>query len=82
MKRTVRKWLSLLMAFAIVLSLMPVALAADETTDDPKPEADNWDGGIEGCEHEKYDIDDKDKPSCYKAGSITFTCTVEPPLLL
>lgn len=30
MKRTVRKWLSLLMAFAIVLSLMPVALAADE----------------------------------------------------
>lgn len=77
MKRTVRKWLSLLMAFAIVLSLMPVALAADETTDDPKPEADNWDGGIEGCAHEKYDIDDKDKPSCYKAGSITFTCTVE-----
>ncbi len=35
MKRTVRKWLSLLMAFAIVLSLMPVALAADENTQDP-----------------------------------------------
>lgn len=36
MKRTVRKWLSLLMAFAIVLSLMPVALAEDgNTTQNP-----------------------------------------------
>ena len=35
MKRTVRKWLSLLMAFAIVLSLMPVALAEDGNTQDP-----------------------------------------------
>lgn len=35
MKRTVRKWLSLLMAFAIVLSLMPVALAEDENNPTP-----------------------------------------------
>lgn len=35
MKRTVRKWLSLLMAFAIVLSLMPVALAEDENNPPP-----------------------------------------------
>lgn len=33
MKRTARKWLSLLMAFAIVLSLMPAALAVDHSKD-------------------------------------------------
>lgn len=73
MKRTVRKWLSLLMAFAIVLSLMPVALAEDETT---KPDPDKWTGGIDKCEHKEYDTK-REEPSCYKAGSITFTCKVK-----
>lgn len=73
MKRTVRKWLSLLMAFAIVLSLMPVALAEDETT---KPDPNKWTGGIDGCEHKEYDTK-REEPSCYKAGSITFTCKVK-----
>lgn len=73
MKRTVRKWLSLLMAFAIVLSLMPVALAEDETT---KPDPNEWTGGIDKCEHEEYDTK-REEPSCYKAGSITFTCKVK-----
>lgn len=73
MKRTVRKWLSLLMAFAIVLSLMPVALAEDETT---KPDPNKWTGGIDGCEHKEYDTK-REEPSCFKAGSITFTCKVE-----
>ena len=72
MKRTVRKWLSLLMAFAIVLSLMPVALAEDETT---KPNPNKWTGGIDGCEHKEYDTK-REEPSCYKAGSITYRCTV------
>lgn len=76
MKRTVRKWLSLLMAFAIVLSLMPVALAADETASDRKPIAENWKGGVKGCNHDEYDTETIE-PSCYKAGSITFTCKVE-----
>jgi len=73
MKRTVRKWLSLLMAFAIVLSLMPVALAEDETT---KPDPNKWTGGIDKCEHKEYDTK-REEPSCYKAGSITFTCKVK-----
>lgn len=73
MKRTVRKWLSLLMAFAIVLSLMPVALAEDETT---KPDPNKWTGGIDGCEHKEYDTK-REEPSCFKAGLITFTCKVE-----
>lgn len=76
MKRTVRKWLSLLMAFAIVLSLMPVALAADETPSDRKPIAENWKDGVKGCKHGTYDTETIE-PSCFKAGSITFTCTVE-----
>ena len=76
MKRTVRKWLSLLMAFAIVLSLMPVALAEDGTASDRKPIAENWKGGVEGCKHDEYDTETIE-PSCFKAGSITFTCTVE-----
>lgn len=72
MKRTVRKWLSLLMAFAIVLSLMPVALAADD-----KPDPNKWSkGAIDGCEHKDYETEKKE-PSCYKEGSITFTCTVK-----
>lgn len=73
MKRTVRKWLSLLMAFAIVLSLMPVALAEDETI---APDKDKWSGGSNDCEHGTYSTVRKD-PTCYQTGSITFTCTVE-----
>lgn len=72
MKRTVRKWLSLLMAFAIVLSLMPVALAADD-----KPDPNKWsEGAIDGCKHADYKKEKKE-PSCYKEGSITFTCIVK-----
>lgn len=73
MKRTVRKWLSLLMAFAIVLSLMPVALAEDETI---APDKDKWSGGSNDCEHGTYSTVRKE-PTCYQTGSITFTCTVK-----
>lgn len=73
MKRTARRWLSLLMAFAMVISLMPAALAEGESpTYTPSG---TWTGGQTGCEHKTYTQNVTKQPSCYKEGSVTFTCT-------
>lgn len=74
MKRTVRKWLSLLMAFAIVLSLMPVALAESET-----PPTDlTWSGGNnEGenrCTHTSANSSEEKAATCTKTGERKWTC--------
>lgn len=77
MKRTVRKWLSLLMAFAIVLSLMPVALAADKEDEEEKS---GWSEAATGeHKHEKGEekTSESEAATCTKTGKTVYSCKDE-----
>ena len=77
MKRTVRKWLSLLMAFAIVLSLMPVALAEDKEDEEEKS---GWsEEATKEHKHEKGEekTSESEAATCTKTGKTVYSCKDE-----
>ena len=70
MKQTKRRLLSLLMAFAILCTMIPAAFAEDGWTE--------WTGGGEGassCEHKNVTTETTKKATCTETGEEKETCT-------